>query len=319
MNQSTNPSENKFPKGSYPAMPTAFHRDGAIDWEGVDRLTDHCIASGAAGIFACGGSAEIAQMDDDEITQLAERITKRTAGQVPIVACAISTEPIEAQAALVSRIHDAGADAIALGVYQLAGEEENDDTWIRNAETLLELISSDVRLAMYECPQPYHRLVSEQTISWAASSGRFHFLKDTCCHVETIRKRLEIIAGSPLQLFNANTETLLESLQAGVDGFCGIGANYQPELYAWLCKNYEAEPKLAAELHRFLDGTVVLTEDSTYPASAKNYLQQRGLAIGGFSRKMPAGVTAEGSARLGKMLEQERKWLERLGVPPTFV
>jgi len=312
MNQSPNPTENKFPRGSYPAMLTAFHDDGAINWEGVDRLTDQCIASGAAGIFACGGSAEVMQMDVDEIAQLAERIIKHTAGRVPIVASAIFPGPLEAQAELINRINDAGADIVSIGVGQLAAEEEDDDTWIKNVEKLFELLPSDIRLAMYECPMPYHRLLSEQTIAWAASSGRFQFLKDTCCDIKVIRRRLEIIAGSSLQLFNANTETLLESLQAGVDGFCGIGANYQPELYAWLCKNYETEPELAAELHRFLDGTVVLTEDSTYPASAKNYLQQRGLDIGGFSRKIPDGVTAEGSVRLGGMLEQERAWLERI-------
>jgi len=314
MNQQPKPVDNKFPRGSYPAMLTAFHDDGAIDWEGVDRLTDHCIASGAAGIFACGGSAEIMQMDVDEIAQLAERIIKNTAGRVPVVASAILPGSLETQADLINRINDSGADIVAIGVGQLAAEDEDDDRWINNAERLFELLPSDIRLAMYECPMPYHRLLSEQTIAWAASSGRFQFLKDTCCDINVIRRRLEIIAGSSLQLFNANTETLLESLQAGVDGFCGIGANYQPELYGWLCKNYDSQTELATELHHFLDGTVVLTEDSTYPASAKNYLQQRGLNIGGYSRKIPDGITTEGSARLGEMLQQEREWLERINL-----
>ena len=300
-------------------MLTAFHDNGEINWNGIAQLTEHCIATGAAGIFACGLSAEILQMSDEEIAQLAEHIIKQTAGRVPIIASAISSGPIETQADLVNRVHNAGADVVAIGVCQLAAETDSDQTWIENAEKLLQQISGSVRLAMYECPLPYHRLLSTQTLEWAAKSGRFHFLKDTCCSIETIRDRLKIIAGTPLQLFNANTETLLASLQSGVDGFCGIGANYQPELYAWLCENYETKPDLAIEVHKFLDSTIILTEDSTYPASAKNFLQQRGLAIGGFSRKIPDGVTTSGSAKLGEMLEQERSWLEKIGTQPTWV
>jgi len=312
MTEAPRTTEQRLPPGSYPAMLTAFHDDGAIDWEGVDRLTDHCIETGAAGIFACGLSAEVLWMNDDEKTQLAERVITRTAGRAPIVAAAISAGSIEEQAQLIRRVNDAGADAVAIGVCQLAAEEEDEQTWIERAETLVEQIPADVQLAMYECPLPYHRLLGEEAICWAAASGRFSFLKDTCCSIDTIRARHEKIGDSTLQLFNANTATLLESLQVGFEGFCGIGANFMPELYVWICKHFDDEPKLAAELHHFLDSTLDLTEDSTYPASAKNYMQQRGLNIGGYSRKVPDAISAEAVARLAEMLESEREWLARI-------
>ena len=313
MNLTPEKSDAQLPRGSYPAMLTAFRDGGVIDWDGVDRLTDHCIDTGAAGIFACGLSAEVLQMTDDEKVQLAERITKRTAGRVPIVAAAISTESIEAQALLIRRMRATGANVMAIGVCQLAAEDEEDEVWIDRADRLLEQIAPEVRLAMYECPLPYHRLLSEQTINWATDSGRFCFLKDTCCRIETIRRRQEMIGGGPLRLFNANTATLLDSLRVGVDGFCGIGANYMPELYAWLCENFQQEQELAAELHRFLESTVASTEDSSYPASAKNYLRQRGLAVGEFSRKVPTPISEAGAARLAEMLKSEREWLARIG------
>ena len=304
--------QSRLPMGSYPAMLTAFTDDGSIDFDGVDRLTDYCIEKGAAGIFACGLSAEIREMSDVERVSLAERIVRRVAGRVPVVAGAISEGPLESQAELIERIHGVGADVVAIGVYQLAKEEEDDRVWIENAEKLLEMISPQILLSMYECPLPYHRLLSDEALAWAAGTARFCFMKDTCCNFETIRRRLEIVRDTPLQLLNANTETLLESLQAGMEGFCGIGANYMPELYAWLCQHHTDQPELAARLQAYLTKTVALTENEFYPASAKEYLRQRGLDIGSFSRKQPNRVSDDCVQQLDAMRTNEIEWQQQL-------
>jgi len=226
MHLPTTETSNPLPPGSYPAMLTAFNDDGSFDWQGIDRLIEDCLDHGTAGIFACGLSAEIMQMDDAEKGQLAEYIVKRVDGRASVVACAITSGSVEDQAALIRRVHDGGADAVAIGVCRLATREEDDQAWIDHATALLERIPTEVRLAMYETPQPYHRLLAEKNLRWAADTGRFFFLKDTCCCLDTICDRLTILAGSNLQLLNANTRTLLASLDAGVYGFCGIGSNY---------------------------------------------------------------------------------------------
>jgi len=310
----TDTTEKQLPPGSYPAMLTAFNDDGSFDWPSIDRLIDDCLDHGAAGIFACGLSSEVMLMDDDEKGQLAEYIVKRVNGRAPVVACAITTGPIEKQAALIRRVHACGADAVSIGVCRLATPEEDEQAWNDHATALLELIPADVRLAMYETPQPYHRLLSEKNLRWAADSGRFVFLKDTSCCIDTIRDRVKILAGSDLLLLNANTRTLLDSLRDEVYGFCGIGSNYMPQLYAWLCQNYRAEPKLAADLQEFLATNEALMEGNTYPASAKHYLRLRGVDIGTYSRKTPAGISTECSEQLTVLRKQECEWLERIGV-----
>jgi 4-hydroxy-tetrahydrodipicolinate synthase len=201
---------------------------------------------------------------------------------------------------------------VAIAVCQLADKDEDDQQWIAGAESLLEKLPSTLRLSMYECPWPYHRLLTLDALRWAAGTGRFHFMKDTCCTISTIRDRLAILHDSSLQLLNANTATLLASLQAGADGFCGIGANYLPELYAWLCQNYSHQPERAAALQDFLQSTVPLTESPSYPALAKEYLRQQDLKIGTYSRKLPAGLSANCSTQLTQMRKSETEWLERV-------
>ena len=77
-------------------------------------------------------------------------------------------------------------------------------------------------------------------------------MKDTSCDIDAIKKKLVAIANTNCNFFNANTPTLLESLKLGAAGYSGIGANFYPELYVWLCKNYKSQPALAEELSDFL-------------------------------------------------------------------
>ena len=89
----------------------------------------------------------------------------------------------------------------------------------------------------YECPYPYKRVLSAENIKWCADTGRFFFLKDTCCDARQIQEKLKVLKGTQLKLYNANTATLLESLRGGAAGYSGVMANFHPELYEWLCKN----------------------------------------------------------------------------------
>jgi 4-hydroxy-tetrahydrodipicolinate synthase len=312
MNSSSDKPKHQFPNGVYPAMITPFHEDQSIDFEKVDQLTDFYIESGVAGIFAAGLSAEIMWMSNEEKIQLVERIVKKAAGRVHVVGTGITFGTLEEQAELICRTHDTGADVVAFAVSQLAEESDDSDVWIQQAESLLKLVPDEIGLAFYECPLPYWRLLSDKDIEWAAKTGRFHFMKDTCCNIDVIRRRLDIIKGTPLQLFNANTETLLDSLNSGADGFCGIGANYQPELFVWLCDQFRNQSELASELHQFLDETLDLTEGKYYPVSAKEYLHQRGLDVSLFGRKLPPNIPEEFKTQLAGMLTEENHWKQKI-------
>jgi 4-hydroxy-tetrahydrodipicolinate synthase len=177
---------------------------------------------------------------------------------------------------------------------------------------VLRQIPDQVALAFYECPWPYHRLFSEETLAWAAGTGRICFVKDTCCRIETIRTRLEILRGSRLKMYNANTETLLDSLVAGAEGFCGIGANYVPDLYAWLCREFKNQPALAAELQKYVQDCVKLTEGSGYPVSAKEYCRQLGLKLDRFSRRRPPELSDDLMQALREMRASDAAWRTRI-------
>ena len=120
-------------------------------------------------------------------------------------------------------------------------------------------------------------------IAYAAKTGRFHFLKDTCCDAPLIRHRLKLIEGTNLKLFNANAATILDSLQHGAAGFSGIMANFHPQLYVWLCRNWDKEPEKAKLVQSFL-GITSDMEGHCHPVGCKYFHRNYGVPMTTYSR-----------------------------------
>jgi 4-hydroxy-tetrahydrodipicolinate synthase len=141
-------------------------------------------------------------------------------------------------------------------------------------------------LGLYECPYPYKRLVSTENLAWAAGTGRFCFMKDTCCDAALIRARTGVLAGSVMKLYNANSTTLLASLRDGAAGYSGVMANFHPALYHWLC-GHTGHPD-AARVSDFLS-VVALIERQCYPVNAKYHVS----ALEGLNMTLHSRVRSE--------------------------
>lgn len=290
-----------LPKGVWPVMLTPFTADGAVDWDGVDALTEWYIESGVAGLFAVCASSEMYHLTEGERCALARRVVKKANGRVPVVASGTFGGAMDLQAETVIKTAETGVDAVVALVCQIVPEEATDADWQREMERLLTL-TGDISIGMYECPGPYHRLLSAELLGWCASTGRFCFIKDTSCDMGLIRPKLEAIEGSPLKFFNANTPTLLDSLLAGGDGYCGTAANFYPDLFAWMCHYFENEPELAADVQRFLS-VANKVAGHKYKSSAKLYLSKLGLPILPICRDKEETFKAEDHVTLQHLIE----------------
>jgi 4-hydroxy-tetrahydrodipicolinate synthase len=262
------------PPGVWPVMLTPFLPDRSIDWPTVDALVEMYVGAGAAGLFAVAQSAEMFQLTEEERVALAARVVRQAAGRVPVVAAGAFGPTPERQAAMVRRLAATGVRAVVLLTNQLADDGESDDVWRERAAALL-AATEGVDLGLYECPAPYKRVLPPETLGWAAATGRFVFHKDTCLVGAQIRDKLAAIRGTRLRLFNAEMASLLESLQAGADGFSGIAANYYPEAVVWLCRHALDRPDEARRLHDLLTVAEQVV-DTKYPTAAKRFLRLSG-------------------------------------------
>jgi 4-hydroxy-tetrahydrodipicolinate synthase len=298
-------------RGVWPVMLTPFTGAGAIDWQTLDLLTDWYIGAGVAGLFAVCLSSEMYDLTDVERLAVSRRVMARSTGRVPVVASGTFGGPIDHQARMVRQVADTGVDAVVVIVNQLAAAEETDSVWQSRAEALMEA-TGEIPLGLYECPMPYKRLLSPELLGWAASTGRFVFHKDTSCAMASIRAKLLAVRGAPFRWLNANCPTLLESLQAGGDGYCGIAANFMPQLYVWMCANYDTQPETARRLQRFLSIADPVVRFK-YPAAAKRFLAQAGVLASPYCRIGNPDFTEEDLIILRDLQESIAEWRLALG------
>jgi len=298
--------------GVWPVMLTAFTPNKQIDWDGVDRLTDWYIASGVAGLFAVCQSSEMRELTVEERLALAKRVVKRANGCVQVVATGTFGGAIEDQAVFVKKMADTGVAAVVCLVNQLAGQNQTDELWKANIEELLEK-TGDIPLGLYECPLPYHRLLTPQLLAWIASTGRFLSLKETSEQLDLIEKKIAAVQDTPLRFFNANTVTLLASLRLGGNGFSGIAANFCPALFVWLCRHFEEHPQIAERLQRFLSIAGGL-KGYKYPASAKQFLALSGMEINTACRVLDHEFSKNEIGMLVALRQEVQAWQKELGL-----
>lgn len=266
-----------FPKGVWPVMLTPFTQEGAIDWDGVDAITNWYIDSGVVGLFAVCLSSEMYHLTEGERLALSRRVVSCANGRVPVVSSGAFGETVDIQIDFVKQMADTGVDATVVLGCQMAPQDASESEWQKQVAYLLEE-TGDLPLGLYECPSPYHRVLSAEMMGWCASTERFHFIKETSSDASLNEAKIRAVYGSPLKYYKANTVLLLDSLKLGGDGYCGTAANYFPDLYAWLCHYHESEPEMAAELQRFMSVANYVVKHK-YKTAAKQFLNMIGLPI----------------------------------------
>ena len=276
-----------FPDGVWPVMLTPFTEDNKVDDAALKNLVDWYIEHGVNGLFAVCQSSEMFFLSLEERVHVSEAVVKFAAGRVPVISSGQVSDTLEGQIEEVNAIAATNPDAVILITNRFAKQDEDDEVWFANLTKLLDAIDPSIPLGFYECPYPYKRVLSAELLGRCAATGRFYMMKDTCCDAAQIAAKLDAIQGTPLKLYNANTSTLLETLKAGAAGFSGVMANFHPELYVWLCKNFKEQPEKAEYLADFLTVSSFI-EARPYPVIAKYNLQLQGIGNSLMTRTRPA-------------------------------
>jgi 4-hydroxy-tetrahydrodipicolinate synthase len=270
---------NKLPKGLWPVMITPFTTNNHIDLGGLERLTNMYLEAGANGMFANCLSSEMYQLTSDERLLLTKNVVKFCENKVPVVATGTFSRDIKENSEFIKKIHDTGVKAVILISSLLVEPDESEDILKARLEQIMSE-TGNIPLGVYECPVPYKRLLSPAIMQWMASTERFVYHKDTSCNSLSLAKKAEAVKDTNFGLYNADTSTALDSLDSGSRGISPISANFYPEPYSYLLREYFANgrTKKLNRLHAFLTMMDRLTH-TFYPYSAKLFLQKRGLKI----------------------------------------
>lgn len=303
----------------FTTMITPYKAEGRVDLETARKYVDWYFENGLDGIFAICQSSEIFYLSLEErialnktVYERAKRLERESGKQFTVVSSGHVSDTIEEQAAELNAVFNSGTDALILITNRLDINNEGDDVFIRNAEKLIKLLPENAKLGLYECPYPYKRLVTPKILDWCLSTGRFYYMKDTCCDIGIIKERCKQVEGSHFKLLNANCQTLLQSMRFGGSGYCGIMCNYHPKLYAWLGHNFENEPE-KAELIQSVIGTFGFTEIGLpYPLTAKYHMNLCGIPTENIARNRKNDELNEYSKSCMKQMKCATDYLETL-------
>ncbi|MEM1429451.1 MAG: 4-hydroxy-tetrahydrodipicolinate synthase [Pseudomonadota bacterium] len=97
-------------KGSMPALVTPF-KGAEVDFDALDALVDWQIEQGSHGLVPVGTTGESPTLSHSEHEQVIERVVRRAAGRVPVIAGAGSNNTFEA-VRFVEHAAAVGADAV---------------------------------------------------------------------------------------------------------------------------------------------------------------------------------------------------------------
>lgn len=263
-----------IPNGVYPTMITPYTSDDKIDFGAVEQLLHWYHDNGINGVFAVCQSSEMWFMSFEERLELMRFIVDHKPAGMTVVASGHTAEDLDRQVYESNAFIETGIDAYVFLSNRFAKPEESDDILLKNMEYVVSRIP-EIGLGIYECPYPYKRLLTPYVLKKMAETGRFQFLKDTCCDPAQIKEKLDAVRGSDLKIFNANAATLLETLNMGCAGFSGIMANFFPDLCAELCGCFRTNPERAEKLQNFI-GFSSMAEGQAYPINCKYFHRLEG-------------------------------------------
>ncbi len=289
-------------EGIVPVMLTPFTDDNQIDYPGLEKLIDWYIDNGADALFAVCQSSEMLFLSLAERVALSKFVVDYTAGRVPVISSGHISPAIDDQITELNAMAQTGIDALVLVTNRLDANNDGREVFMQNLETLMAALPADMPLGLYECPAPYRRLLSDEEIQFCANSGRFVVLKDVSCDLETVKRRVQLVKGTPFNIINANAAIAYEAMQHGSKGFSGVFTNFHPDLYHWLYHDAKTAPQYAEQLAWFLSLSAV-SETLGYPKNAKVFHQRLGTFASTHNRVTDADVL-EKFWGLGVILEQ---------------
>ncbi|MFT4155606.1 dihydrodipicolinate synthase family protein [Parafilimonas sp.] len=297
-----------------PVMLTPFTPQAGLDFDALGILVDFYLAAGVKGLFANCLSSEMYSLNEEERITLTKAVVRRVNGRVPVVATGSFGATINDKAEFTKKMYDTGVDAVVLITAHYARIEEPEEVLMQGFEKMLSL-TQDIPLGLYECPAPYKRLISPAGLKTLVNTGRIVYHKDTCCSVQQVQEKLDMVKGTSLQFYDAHTPNAVTSMKAGASGMSSISGNFYPEALVWLCNNVTDAQK--QEDVQWLQHALSKADPlihASYPMSAKFFLQKRGLPIHAISRAHPAEPTPKEMAALHDIYSRMKDWFVRLGI-----
>ncbi|KKC33881.1 dihydrodipicolinate synthase family protein [Devosia psychrophila] len=301
-------------KGVYIIAVTPFTDDGAVDWNGVDRMVDFYEEKGVTGLTILGLLGEAPKLTSEESRSIAKRVIDRVAGRLPVVV-GVTAPGLAPMRELAESVMDMGASGVmvappwttktddqAYAFYASVGDALGKTPWVLQDYPL----TTNVTIA----PKVIERIVRDVPTcvmlkheDWPGLS-KIGALRASSDKGEV--RRISILCGNG-GLFLP--EEMARGADGAMTGFC------YPEMMVGVVENYAKGDVQRA--HDIFDAYLPLAryeqQQGIGLASRKYVLAKRGVISSAALRKPGGALSNADIADVERLLARQTKRLQEIG------
>ena len=218
-------------RGTGVALVTPF-KNGAIDWDGLERIIEHVIQGGVEFLVSLGTTGESSTTTDAEHRAILDFTIKINRGRLPLVAGVFGGNNTAAMVEKIKGFDFEGIDALLSSnpAYNKPGQEGIFQHYMALAE------ASPLPIIIYNVPsRTSSNMSAETTLRLAHASSKFIAVKEASDDIYQIMK---IIKGRPehFLVLSGDDFITLPLIASGGDGVVSVIANTLPRPFSELVR-----------------------------------------------------------------------------------
>jgi 4-hydroxy-tetrahydrodipicolinate synthase len=303
-------------KGVYLITVTPFTPEGAVDFEGVDRLVDFYLEAGVDGLTVLGILGEAPKLTAQEASDYVQRVLLRVKGAVPVVV-GVSAPGFAAMGALTQRVMDLGANGVMVAPASgLRTDEQIKQYFAMVADTLAEVpwvlqdhpSATGVQMSTSVVMQIIEHYDQCVMLKHEDCPGLGKLTAIRAAESRNTLRRISILTGNGGGLF------LPEELTRGADGAM-TGFAY-PEMMVQVCRAHAAGD--AERAFDIFDAYLPLSRYEQQPgiglAVRKYILARRGVIAHDGLRRPAAQLSELDRADIDRLIRRQTRRLAELDI-----
>lgn len=283
------------------ALVTPFHHDRSVDYEGLQKLVEHCINNGVDYLVVNGTTSENPTLTTEEKLLILQTVISKAQDRVPVI-YGVGGNSTQALVEEISNFDVQGVAAIlsASPYYNKPTQEGIYQHYAALSQC------SVLPIILYNVPSRTSSNISaETTVRLAKDFGNIVAIKEASGNLDQIT---EILINRPdgFQIISGDDNLTLHMMLLGAEGVISVSGQGVPEIFCKLVDAaLEGDFYSAREAHLALFDLTNLLFAEGNPAGIKALLKLRGLC--GDTVRLPL-VSA--SANLTEQLQTALSGLE---------
>lgn len=258
------------------AIVTPFDEDNKIDFQALEKLTNHLLATGSHGFIIGGTTGETPNLTHDEKIELYTRFAKIVAGRVPVIA-GTGSNNTQQTAAFTQEVGQISGIDMALVVVPYYNKP-NQRGMIAHFTTVAD--QSPIPVAIYNIPGRTGVTMANETVVQLAKHPQIQAVKQ-CTTLEDLEYLVEHTPDDFMVYTGEDAQTL-PAIAIGANGVVSVAAHvYGKDMRQMLDAFYEGDVQLAARLQRKLTPKMQALFLYPSPSPVKAVLNAQGYQVGG--------------------------------------